>query len=70
MTLSELIEHMASTAEKLAESVAFDMNGNLVGGKWMGGHGGLISQDTLRASDEVRRAVSSLRAAQERDDGR
>lgn len=34
----------------------------------MGGHGGLISHETMRAADEVRRAASAFRAndAQER----
>ena len=56
------IDDLLSAAEKLAECVSLDMNGNLVGGKWMGGHGGLISHETMQAADEVRRAVSSIRA--------
>lgn len=64
----ERIDVLLRAAERLAETVSFDMNGNLVGGKWMGGHGGLISHETMRAADEVRRAASAFRAndAQER----
>lgn len=57
-----LIARLIDDATALAESVSFDMNGNLVGGKWMGGHGGLISQETMVASDKVRRSASALRA--------
>lgn len=66
MSATDLTSRLLKASEKLAESVAFDMNGNLIGGKWMGGHGGLISQETMQAADEVRRVASALRASGEK----
>lgn len=57
----EAVRALVEKAQQLAESISFDMNGDLIGGKWMGGHGGLISHDTMVKADEVRRAVSALR---------
>ena len=51
------IARLEIVALALAESVSFDMNGNLIGGKWIGGHGGLISHETLLKVDEVRRLI-------------
>lgn len=55
--LREALELLETVALALAESVSFDMNGNLIGGKWVGGHGGLISHETLLKVDEVRRLI-------------
>ncbi|CDX26745.1 hypothetical protein MPL3356_60532 [Mesorhizobium plurifarium] len=54
---------LLTAAEKLANSVSFDMNGEIIGGKLTGGHGGLISNDTLKAADEVRRICHALGVA-------
>lgn len=51
---------IADAAALLVKSVSFDDNGALIGGKWMGGHGGLISEETRRAADVVRRALSKV----------
>lgn len=57
---------LVTAAEKLANSVSFDMNGELIGTKLMGGHGGLISNDTLKAADSVRRICHVLRSGDQR----
>lgn len=51
---------IADAAALLVKSVSFDDNGALIGGKWMGGHGGLISEETRRVADVVRRALSKV----------
>jgi hypothetical protein len=63
MDSGELVDRLGNAAEALADSISFDMNGNLIGGKWMGGHGGLISHETIVKADEVRRAIASFRSA-------
>lgn len=59
INLDHLIE-LVKVSRELVDSVSFDLNGNLVGGKWMGGHGGLISSETLKACDRLRKANSNL----------
>lgn len=54
---------LVTAAAKLADSVSFDMNGAIIGGRWMGGHGGLISNETLKAADDVRRICHALGGA-------
>ena len=54
------MDRLRKAAEALMKSVDFDVNGALIGGKWMGGHGGLVSKETIAAADEVRRALSAL----------
>lgn len=44
-------------ARALLECVDFDNNGAMVGGQWMGGHGGLHSQETIKAADALRLAL-------------
>lgn len=47
-------------AKELVDAVDFDVNGRLIGGKWMGGHGGLTSNETIAKADEVRRELARL----------
>jgi hypothetical protein len=51
---------LAFTAKELVDAVSFDLNGALIGGKWMGGNGGLLSTVTLAKADDVRRALARL----------
>ena len=57
--MTEAIQTVVDQAEKLIASVDFDVNG--LHGK--GGHGGLTSNDTIRAADELRLAISRWRKA-------
>lgn len=45
-------------AQALVDSVSFDDNGALIAGKWIGGHGGLISDETREAADALRRELA------------
>lgn len=58
------VERLKIAAKELVEAINFDDNGALVGGKWMGGNGGLLSRETLRKADEVRRALHALESGQ------
>lgn len=46
-------------AQALVDSVSFDDNGALIAGKWMGGNGGLISDETRKAADALRRELAA-----------
>jgi hypothetical protein len=51
---------LIAVAKALADSVSFDDSGRMIGGKWQGGNGGLISRDTITKADAVRRAISAF----------
>ena len=66
MTESELrttVDKLIFRAEVLIDSVEFDVNGT--NGK--GGHGGLVSIDTLRAVSNLRQQIHSARRSIERE---
>lgn len=44
--------------QALIDAIDFDNNGSMVAGQWVGGHGGLISRETIRAVDRLRRALA------------
>lgn len=44
-------------AKALLDAVTFDDSGAMVAGKWVGGNGGLISRETMKAADELRQAM-------------
>lgn len=52
---------LIKAAQELVDSVAFDVNGKLIGGQWVGGHGGLVSRETIQKSDALRRILSRAR---------
>lgn len=54
------IERLKLAAKELVEAINFDDNGALIGGKWMGGNGGLLSRETLEKADAVRRAINAF----------
>lgn len=56
----ELQLHAA--AKSLLELVDFDNNGRMVGMARTGGNGGLISHDTTRAADELRKVLDRYTA--------
>jgi hypothetical protein len=47
-------------ARALVDAITEDECGAMVGGKWMGGHGGLLSRNTLALADQVRRTIDDL----------
>ncbi len=49
---------LIKAAQELLDAISFDDNGALIGGKWMGGNGGLLSRETLAKADALRRAVA------------
>lgn len=51
-------------AAELLERITFDSDGVMVGMRRQGGNGGIISNDTLRAADKLRRSLDDLEAAQ------
>lgn len=63
--MSTPLERLRDATKELVDSVDFDVNGALIGGKWMGGHGGLVSKDTIAKADAVRRALAALPKAEE-----
>ena len=56
--MTEIENHVASRAEALLKSVDFDQHGTMVAGQYVGGNGGLISRDTIKAADELRKALA------------
>jgi hypothetical protein len=62
--VTELVSELKIAARELLDSVSFDENGELIGGKWMGGHGGLISQKTHQKADTLRRVLSRFEEGQ------
>lgn len=51
-------------ARALVDAVTFDNHGAVVGGQFMGGHGGLISRETIKAADDLRKTLLAWEAAQ------
>jgi hypothetical protein len=58
--MDDKTKRLLDTAKALVDSVSFDENGALIGGKWVGGHGGLLSQETHTKADACRRAIQDL----------
>lgn len=59
--MSEAIPNrLAVAAQELVDSITFDDCGAMVGGKWQGGNGGLISRETITKTDAVRRAIAAF----------
>ncbi|MER8959324.1 hypothetical protein [Mesorhizobium sp. M0701] len=54
------IDRLKAASKELVDAINFDDNGAMVGGKWMGGNGGLLSRETLQKADAVRRALNAL----------
>jgi hypothetical protein len=48
---------ITKAARALLDAITFDDCGALVGGKFVGGNGGLISRETIKRADELRRAL-------------
>jgi hypothetical protein len=60
-------ERLLTAAKELVDSVSFDENGAMIGGKWMGGNGGLLSRETHQKADALRRVMDTFRKAPAHD---
>jgi len=49
-------------AKALVDAVSFDNSGAMIAGQWQGGNGGLISRETIKVADELRREIEALEA--------
>lgn len=49
------VDPIIEAAKRLIDSVEFDVNGHPI---TKGGHGGLVSKETLQARDELRMLIS------------
>lgn len=61
LPLSELRAFVAETRD-LINKVSFDESGSMVAGRYVGGNGGLLHRETLRANDILRRRLDSIAA--------
>ncbi len=50
-------EELRKKAKALVDAVTQDDSGTLVAGTWVGGNGGLLSRDTIKAADELRKEL-------------
>jgi hypothetical protein len=50
-------EDVRRKAKALVDAVAFDDVGSLIAGVYTGGNGGLLSRETIKAADELRKAL-------------
>ena len=55
------VKRLENAAKQLVDSISHDEQGTMIGGKYQGGNGGLISPATIRKADEVRRAIAALK---------
>ncbi len=55
-----MTDEIANAARALLDAITFDDCGAMVGGKFVGGNGGLISRETIRKADELRRALAKV----------
>lgn len=65
-------EALLAEAADLVEKITFDESGRMVAGHWVGGNGGLLQRETLKANDVLRRRLDEIGArvgAQEQSDG-
>jgi hypothetical protein len=53
-----MTDEIATAAKALLNALTFDDCGAMLGGKFVGGNGGLISRETIRNADELRRALA------------
>lgn len=51
------IDQVLAQAKALLKSVSFDDNGAMVAGHYVGGHGGMLSRDTIKAADALRLSI-------------
>jgi hypothetical protein len=53
-------EKLRRQAKALVDSVVDDEAGHLVAGQWVGGHGGLLSRNTIALADQVKATLEKM----------
>lgn len=51
------LRKLLTDAKALVDAVSYDDNGTMVGGVLVGGNGGLLSSDTIKAADTLRKEL-------------
>jgi hypothetical protein len=51
-------DEIVTLSRALVDAVTMDDSGMMVGTIWQGGNGGLLSNDTIKAADRLRRALA------------
>jgi len=64
---SEIYADLLRLAEELVDLISRDENGEIIGGHYVGGNGGLISRQTNMKSDELRRAIYRVKRAENQE---
>lgn len=54
------VERLVNANIALLAALSFDDNGVMLGNKWVGGNGGLISSETITCADALRRALADM----------
>lgn len=60
MPTTSPVAELIISAKELVAAVSFDMNGIIIGNKYVGGNGGLLSNETLIKADAVQRALAKM----------
>ncbi len=60
MTMDPNTADIVAKAKALLAAVDFDNNGAMVAGHLQGGNGGLVSRETTKAADDLRRALAEV----------
>jgi hypothetical protein len=58
--MTDPVHRLYKAAQALVDSISHDEHGTMIGGKYQGGNGGLISPQTIVLCDEVRRALNAM----------
>ena len=51
------VDRLRKDARALVDAITDDESGSMVAGHWVGGHGGLLSRNTLARAEELRRTL-------------
>ena len=60
-TRDDLLATLVIDAKALVDAVQLDDTGQMVGQMWVGGNGGMLSRETIREADKVRRLLLALK---------
>ncbi|MET3925587.1 hypothetical protein [Devosia sp. 2618] len=53
-------DQVITRARTLLDAVTYDSDGIMIGHQRQGGNGGLLSRDSLKAADQLRKALDAL----------
>lgn len=57
------VDEVIERARDLLARVLFDERGTMIGGKHVGGNGGLLSRETIMAAEQLHRALDTYDTA-------